>query len=102
MIRASVRSPIVIGEITDPEYIARFDAQRERSRRNSKWLQSHWPDVLPQVRGKFLAVAGQEPFIADTAGEALRLARAAHPDDDGVLLQYVRSELGPRIYAHRG
>jgi len=45
-------------------------AQHERARGNSEWLQNHWPDVLPQARGKFLAVAGHEAFVAPTAKEA--------------------------------
>ena len=55
-----------IEEVSNPHDIARARAQDERHRRNSDWLQTHWGDVLPQARGKFLAVAGQEPFIADT------------------------------------
>jgi hypothetical protein len=91
----------IIEEVDDPVEIARFQAQDERARRNSKWLQAHWPDVLPHARGRFLAVAGQEAFIADTPEEAWAMAEAAHPDDDGLLVQYVRPEPGPRIYAHR-
>ena len=91
----------VIEEVTDPVEIARHRAHAERVRRNSDWLQAHWADVLPQARGKFLAVAGQEAFIADTPEEAWSVAEAAHPEDDGVLVQYVRPERGPRIYAHR-
>lgn len=91
-----------IEEVTDPEHIARSRALHERMKRNSDWLQRHWADVLPHARGRFLAVAGQQSFIADTPREARAMARAAHPDDDGVLVQYVRPERGPRIYAHRG
>lgn len=92
----------VIEEVDDPVEVARSRAQAARARRNSDWLQSHWPELLPGVRGKFLAVAGQEAFIADTPEEAWALARAAHPEDDGALVQYVRPERGPRIYANHG
>lgn len=92
----------IIQEVTDPDEIARAQAQDERARRNSDWLQAHWPDLLPQARGRHLAVAGQEAFIADSPEEAWALAMAAHPDDDGALLQYVRPERGPRIYANLG
>jgi hypothetical protein len=95
------RPRFIIEEVNDPEVCARNRAQHERVKRNSDWLQAHWPDLLPQARGKFLAVAGQEAFIAETAGEAWRMARAAHPDDDGAISQYVLPEGGPRIYAHR-
>jgi len=92
----------IIEEVTDPAAIARARAQHERARRNSDWLQAHWPDLVPQARGRFLAIAGQEAFIADSPEEALARARAAHPDDDGLLIKYVRAGQGPRIYARRG
>ena len=95
------KSAFTIEEVTDPDEIARARAQDERHRRNSDWLQAHWPDVLPQARGKFLAVAGQEPFIADTPEEAWAWAAATHPEDNGAIVQYVRPEKGPRIYADR-
>jgi hypothetical protein len=90
----------IIEEVTEPQEIARAKAQDERHRRNSDWLQAHWSDVLPQARGKFLAVAGQEPFIADTPEEAWAWVDATHPEDNGAIVQYVRTDTGPRIYAN--
>jgi hypothetical protein len=92
----------VIEEVTDPGEISRARAQIERTRLNRRWLSEHWPELLPAARGKFIAVAGQEAFIADTAEEAWALAMAAHPEDDGAIDQYVRPERGPRIYAIQG
>jgi len=91
---------LIMDLVDDPAEITRTHAQHERANRNDEWLQMHWGDVLPQARGKFLAVAGQEAFIADTFEEAWAKARAAHPDDDGALCQYVFPSRGPRIYAH--
>jgi hypothetical protein len=91
----------IIEEVTDPDEIARARAQDACARRNSDWLQTHWSDVLPQARGRHIAVAGQEAFIADSPEEALAMATAAHPDGDGALLQYLRPERGPRIYSPR-
>ena len=89
-------------EVSEPHEIARCHAQDERHRRNSAWLQAHWADVLPQARGKFLAVAGQEPCIADTPAEAWAWVDATHPEDNGAIVRYIRPETGPRIYAdHR-
>lgn len=85
-----------IEEMSNPHDIAR--AQDERHRRNNDWLQTHWADVLP-ARGKFLAVAGQEPFIADTPEAAWIWVATTHPEDDGAIVQYLRPETGPRIYA---
>ncbi|MBY0528178.1 MAG: hypothetical protein K2R98_32580 [Gemmataceae bacterium] len=93
---------IVITEVTDPVEIAKSQALFARARLNSDWLQSHWKDLLPQARGKFVAVAGQETHIADTPQDAWTWAAAAHPEDDGAMVQYVPDSDGPRIYAHRG
>ncbi len=97
-----MREPVFqIEEVNDPVEVARCMAQDERGRRNSDWLQAHWADLLPEARGKFVAVAGQEAFIADTHEEAWAMARKAHPEDDGALSQYVFPGKGPRIYACR-
>jgi hypothetical protein len=93
---------ITLEEITDPVEIARARALDEQFRRNSDWLETHWADVLPQARGKFLVVAGQEAFIAETSEEAWLLAEAAHPEDNGSFVYHVRAERGPRIYGNRG
>jgi hypothetical protein len=89
----------VIEEVSDPDEIQRSQAQDARHRRNSAWLQAHWGDVLPQARGKFVAVAGQEAFIAETPAEAW--VEATHPEDNGAIVHYVRTQTGPRLYAHR-
>jgi hypothetical protein len=93
---------LILEEITDPDEVARIHAVHEQGQRNSDWLQAHWADVLPQARGRFLAVAGQEAHIADTSEAAWAWAKAVHPDDHGALVQYVPKEGGPRIYGHRG
>lgn len=93
---------VVITEITDPEHVAKSQAQFARGRLNADWLAAHWPDLMPQVRGKFLAVAGQEAHIADTLDEACAWAKTAHPEDDGALVQYVSDFDGPCIYACHG
>jgi hypothetical protein len=97
-----IDSPITMEYVTASAITEQDRARHERFQRNSDWLQAHWPDLLPQALGKHLVVAGQEAFIADTHAEALAMARAAHPDDDGPLSQYVLPHRGPRIYAHRG
>jgi hypothetical protein len=103
MIRQSTTEPqLTMEEVNDQAETARCRDQDERAKGNSDWLQAHWTALLPQARGKFVAVAGQEAFIADSAGEAWRMARAAHPEDHGAISQYVFPGKGPRIYAHRG
>jgi len=91
----------VIEAIDDPGRAGPARAQLERGWRNLEWLAAHWEDLLPQARGRFVAVAGQEAHLADTAEEAWAWTRAAYPADDGAIVQYVRTQQGPRIYAHR-
>lgn len=92
----------IVEEVTDPDEIVRTRVQHEQARRNSDWLQTHWSDELPQAYGKFIAVAGQEAFIAETPSTAWAWARANHPDDRGALVEYVMPPGGPRFYANRG
>src|SRR3954464_8228203 len=97
-----VRQPqYVIEVVTDPAELARGREVREQFDRNSDWLEAHWPELLPQALGKCLAVAGQEAFLADNAAEAIAKARAAHPEDKGLLVRYVDPRRGPRIYGIR-
>jgi glutathione S-transferase len=88
----------IIEEVSEPDEIRRARTQDARHRRNSEWLQAHWSEVLPQARGKFLAVAGQEPCIADTPEAAWAWVAATHPEDNGAIVRYIRPETGPRIY----
>jgi hypothetical protein len=97
-----LRDTVTLEEVDDPQENARHRAGDESFRRNSRWLAAHWGDLLPGVRGRFVAVAGQEAFVADTPEAAIALARAAHPDDEGLLIQYVIPGPGWRIYANRG
>jgi hypothetical protein len=92
---------ITIEEVNDPAEVERHRERREQFRRNCDWLQAHWPDLLPQALGKFLAVAGQEAFLADTAAEARALAVAKHPEEKGILVEYVVPALGARFYGSR-
>jgi hypothetical protein len=69
--------------------------------KNVDWLSTHWSDVLPAAYGKYVAVAGQQAFIADDWREAERLAREKHPDDKGLYLRYLNPQQGIRRYGHR-
>jgi hypothetical protein len=96
---AKQQPPIVMEEVTDPEELARGRAWRARADRNAAWLQAHAAEIYPRYRGKFVCIAGEELFVADTAGEVLALARAAHPEDDGFFLRYISRERVDRVYA---
>jgi hypothetical protein len=79
---------------------AAYGAQGQRIRRNADWLQAHAAEAYDPNAGKYICVAGCELFVGDTAQEARARALAAHPDDDGYLLQYVTKETGRRLYGH--
>src|SRR5438132_1162999 len=93
-------SAIKMAEVSDPATIAGMQAQRQRFRRNSDWLQANLPIVYARHRGKCICISGGELFVADHAEEALARARAAHPEDDGLLLRYIPRQRMERIYAY--
>jgi len=95
------RYPIMmIEETTSAEEIARSQAQAERFERNADWLEAHGDEIFAQHPGKYVCVAGQEPFVAVTASEAIALAKAAHPEDNGRFLYRVPKEKKLWIYAN--
>jgi hypothetical protein len=86
-------------EETDPVELAKARAQQERFERNWAWMEAHAAEVY-RHRGKFICIAGQQLFVADTVEEVLALAKAAHPEDDGRFTRYIPTERVARIYAH--
>jgi hypothetical protein len=80
--------------------IARARAQRERADRNAAWLQTHAASIYSQHRGRHICIAGEELFVGDSAEDALALARAAHPEDDGRILRYIPRQKVARVYAN--
>ena len=92
-------NPIIMSEVTDPVELASSRAMFARADRNSAWLQTHVPEIYSQHRGRFICVAGEELFVADTVAEVMALATAAHPEDDGAILRYILKEKREMIYA---
>ena len=93
--------PVIMEEINDPEELVKAHIQDERFDRNWTWLQAHASEVYTRHRGRCICVAGEELFVADTPEEALSLAAATHPDDDGRFVHYIpRSKVSNRIYAY--
>jgi len=93
--------PLTMSVVTDAAELESLRAQMVRLALNSAWLQARAAEVYSRHRGKYIAIAGQELFVADTVQAAMALAQAAHPTDDGVLTQYIPRRSGARIYAHR-
>jgi hypothetical protein len=94
------RPPIVMEVVTDPEELRKARKQDEQFERNLAWLRCHAAEVYSQHRGKCICIAGEQVFVADSAEEAMALAKAAHPEDEGRFLRYIPREKVPRIYAH--
>jgi hypothetical protein len=94
------RIPMVMEEVTDSKELARDQAQWECFDRNAAWLQAHVQEIYPRYRGKYICIAGEELFVADTPQAALALATTAPPQDDGCFLRYIPREKLARIYAH--
>lgn len=92
---------LTVEELSNREEVDGVRAKFERGRRNSQWLAAHWHQLLPEARGRFVAVAGQEAFVADSSERAWACAKQAHPDDDGAFVQYVFPTCRPRLYANR-
>ncbi len=89
---------IVMEEMTDPVEIERTRAQKHLFDRNWQWFVAQVPAIYETYRGKSICIAGQEVFAADTAKEALDLATAAHPQDNGRFLMHIPTEKMVRIY----
>ena len=94
------QTPIVMEEVTDPVELARARAQRERFDRNSAWFQAHAVEIYTRYRGKCVCVAGEALFVANTPEEAIALAKAAHPEDDGSFIRYIPRDKVAHIYAN--
>jgi hypothetical protein len=86
-------------EVTDPVELAKARARQEQFERNLAWFDAQASEIYARHRGKCLCIAGQELFVADTAEEALALAAAAHPDDEGRFTRYIPKQKMARIYA---
>lgn len=92
--------PLVIEEeALTPEMALAFD----NARRNRLWFNEHIEEleIYKRHRGRYVAAAGGELFVADTANEVRRLALESHPDDLAHV-RYIQREALSRIYAcHR-
>lgn len=93
----AVQPEITMRIVTDPVEIATNRARWEKSERNSAWFEKRSGDIFDQNPGKYICVAGEELFVADSALEAKALGRAAHPDDDGSFVLRIPRERTIRV-----
>ncbi len=101
MSRAKEIPKVVMEVVTDPVELEKARAQDERFERNWAWFNAHADEIYRTHRGKILCVAGQELFVGDTPEEALALAKAAHPEDNGRFTRIIPREKMEHIYAYR-
>jgi hypothetical protein len=85
--------------VTDPLELSAARRQRAQFERNGNWLQTRVAEVYSKHRGQCICVAGQELFVAETAEQAIALATAHHPEDDGWFVRYIPKEKRARICA---
>jgi hypothetical protein len=95
-------SAIILEEVTDPAELDKAREQDERFARNWAWFEAHAAEIYASCRGKCICVAGEELFVADTPQEALAMAIAAHPNDDGRFTRLIPRARIARIYADQG
>ena len=90
---------VEVEDSLSPDKRSAIQARHQRFERNWAWLEAHASEVYSH-RGKFICIAGQEPFVGDTVEDVLARAKAAYPEDDGRFTRYIPQTKGPRIYAH--
>ena len=66
-----------------PEAIRKFFAPGSPFAKNRRWFEEHAAEIKQQHREKWVSVAGEELFVADTEKAAIEAARAAHPEETG-------------------
>jgi hypothetical protein len=88
---------VIIEEVEMTPEMARLFEEAER---NMVWLSEHAEEleIFNRHRGRYVAAAGGELFVADSGDEVRRLARAKHPDEMPHV-RYVFREKRSRIYA---
>ena len=91
--------PVTVQEVTDPQEVAKAQARRSRFDRNEAWLQRHAAEIYKRHRGRYVCIAGEELFVAETPEAAYESGKSAHPEDDGRFVRYIPKEKLPRVYA---
>jgi hypothetical protein len=91
--------PVIIEELPrDPEFERAF----AKAERNREWFSQHAKElgVFQKYRGRYVAAAGGELFVADTAEKIGRLVRDKYPDEVPHV-RYILREKCDRIYAYQ-
>jgi hypothetical protein len=94
----TMKRPLVIEELDTPPELGRAF---EQGKRNLLWFSENADrlGVFKLHRGRYVAAAGEELFVADTADEVRRLADEKHPGEMAHV-RYIPLEKRYRIYAN--
>lgn len=96
----AIKQPqILMEQVSDPVELEQARAQDARFAQNWAWFEGNAADIYATHRGKCICIAGEELFVADTPEEALAMATAAHPEDDGRFTRLIPLERMNWIYA---
>ena len=91
--------PLIIEELPhDPEFERLF----AQGYNNLIWFSEHAEEleVFKKYRGRYVAAAGGELFVADSPEEVDRLVHEKHPDEMPHV-RYILKEKSYRIYANQ-
>jgi hypothetical protein len=89
--------PLIIEEGPMPQELA---IAFEKARRNRQWFSEHIRalEIYDRYRGRYVAAAGGELFVADTPEEIDRMVREKYPDEVAHV-RYIPLKKLSRIYA---
>ena len=91
---------LTIEVVTDSSERQAAQKRRAQADLNWNWFQDHIKEIGQKYRGKNVCIAGQELYVGDDPAEVASRARAAHPDDEGMVFHFIHKERMARIYAH--
>lgn len=96
---SAMTKPVIIEEMPyDPEFERAF----AKAESNRNWFSEHAMEleVFKKYRGRYVAAASGELFVADTAEEIDRLVRDKYPEEVPHV-RYILREKCDRIYAYQ-
>jgi hypothetical protein len=99
MLKVQTR-PVAMTEIDDPDEISRARAEGQQFDSNRAWFNAHADEIYAKYLGKRICVSQGEVFASDSSPEAIAMAKAAYPDDNGRFNFRISREKAIRINAH--
>lgn len=78
--------PTVDWEGKPPEKLRLLFAPGSPFDKNRRWLDDHLEELKKVLVDKWVCVAGEELFVAETEKAAIATARTAHPEETGPMV----------------